>query len=114
MQASTAEVLTNSSSQDAQVDVFGIQEQALEFQVQEDIEKNMQIDQSDILDIKIKDIKTDSSARIFEDIRVLEALYEKEKSPLILKALIEKLSQDYQFDKAKEYADILIAQDGLP
>jgi len=38
-----------------------------------------------------------------QDIAILEKIYEQEKSPDILKLLLEKLNHEYQFEKAKEY-----------
>jgi len=93
----------------AEVDIFGVQEESLNVQTQTEIKEQLNIDQETISDIKIQDIKTDSRASILEDIQVLEKLYKQSPNPLIVKVLIEKLSQDYQFDKAKEYADNLIS-----
>jgi uncharacterized protein YihD (DUF1040 family) len=51
---------------------------------------------------------TDVSKKFNEDINVLEKLYQKNSNLEILKVLIERLIQDYQFDKANEYVKILI------
>ncbi len=57
--------------------------------------------------LKIKDI-TNS----VKDLEILEKIYQKDDSPDILKLLLQKLIEDYQFDKAKAYiSDINIFED---
>ncbi|MCF6333845.1 MAG: hypothetical protein L3J11_11225, partial [Draconibacterium sp.] len=92
------------------LDSFGIQEDLLENKTQEDITKQLNMSPEDILSNKIHKIKTDSAINILEDIKVLENIYQKQKNPLVLKALIEKLQQDYQFDKAKKYIELLAVE----
>lgn len=54
--------------------------------------------------LKIKDINN-----AVKDLDLLEKIYQKEKNPDVLKILLQKLVEDYQFDKAKAYiADINI------
>ncbi len=57
-------------------------------------------------------IKTNEIKNLSQDIAILEKIYEQEKSPDILKLLLEKLNHEYQFEKAKEYIwNINIFQD---
>jgi hypothetical protein len=60
---------------------------------------------------KINSIKT-TITNSTQDIQVLEKIYQQEENPDVLKALLQKLVEDYQFDKAKQYiANINIFQD---
>ena len=103
----------SSLHEEARVDDFGVQERILENNIQEAIYDELNMDKSAVMNTDIDDIKTNNNARIFEDIQVLETIYRQERNPLILNVLIEKLSQDYQFYKAKEYADTMVASSWL-
>ncbi|NOZ44049.1 MAG: hypothetical protein GXP45_02730 [bacterium] len=75
-----------------------------------DNQKNLNMDTQTISKTKIKQIQSDDASSILEDINILKKLYQKQKNPLVLNALIEKLNQDYQFDEAKKYMDVAIAK----
>ena len=53
-----------------------------------------------------------SNSAIFQDLKVLEYLYQKNKNPDLLQSLVEKFLQYYQFDKANQYLDLLAQQKG--
>ncbi len=93
-------------------DRFGIQEDLLYNKTQEEVSRDLHMDSGAILKNKIKQIQSNNSMSILEDIKILEQLYNKQKNPLVLKALIDKLTQDYQFDKAKKYMDLEMANAG--
>jgi len=78
----------------------------------QEIQESFDIWDKEIQEMKFKDLRTkDEWVSLLEDIYLLEKLYDKEKNTDILYTLIEKLSQDYQFDKAKYYVDELIKDD---
>ncbi|MFA7298720.1 MAG: hypothetical protein WC010_03690 [Candidatus Absconditabacterales bacterium] len=52
------------------------------------------------------------NSEIFQDLNVLEYLYTKNKNPELLKPLIEKFLQYYQFDKANQYLALLVQNEG--
>jgi len=89
-----------------------IHEDLIDQQSLQDIQDDFAIDDQDIQEIKFKDLRTkEENSSILEDIYLLEKLYKKAENKEILYALIEKLAQDYQFDKAKYYADELVNSD---
>ncbi len=55
-------------------------------------------------------LHTDSA--IFQDLKVLEYLYQKNKNADLLQPLIEKFLHYYQFDKANQYLDLLVQEQG--
>lgn len=61
--------------------------------ISENIEKGL-----DWAKLKIDDIKNE-----VRDLDILEKIYQKDNNPDILKILLDKLVEDFQFDKAKEY-----------
>lgn len=61
----------------------------------------------DSANIKITNIKN-----YIQDLDLLEKIYQKDENPDVLKLLLQKLLEDYQFDKAKQYIwDINILTD---
>lgn len=61
----------------------------------------------DSANIKITNIKN-----YIQDLDLLEKIYQKDENPDVLKLLLQKLLEDYQFDKAKQYiGDINILTD---
>jgi len=73
-----------------------------------DVESDLQIDESEILNIKIKDLQKSDNSRTLQDIYVLENLYNDIPKPEILWILIEKLSKDYQFEKAHQLSETFV------
>jgi len=78
----------------------------------EEIQENLNLSPEEIDGLGIKDVKKEQDKSLWEDIFLLEKLYKKTKNPSMLKVLIEKLAQDYQFDKAYEYLGKLIKLEG--
>lgn len=110
LQESEKHAISQDKKNTIPLDSFGIQEELLKNKTQEDIATQLHMNKKDILSNRISQLKINSAISIFEDIKVLEKLYKKQKNPLVLKSLIEKLQQDYQFDKAKKYIDIFISE----
>jgi hypothetical protein len=51
-----------------------------------------------VANVKIKNIKN-----YIQDLDLLENIYQKDKNPDVFRLLLQKLLEDYQFDKAKQY-----------
>ena len=96
----------------AMVDDFGIQEEILDADLQEELEQSLNISNADLNDIKINSLQADTDS-IAEDINILKTLYNKQHDAQLLYILIQKLAQNYQFDEAKLYADEIIQTSGL-
>lgn len=84
-----------------QITNTGIQDEEVSFNkvISENIENGLENTK-----LKIKDISNS-----IKDLEILEKIYQKNNSPDVFKLLLQKLVEDYQFDKAKSYiADINI------
>lgn len=60
--------------------------------------------EQDLIQNKVK-----NNADITQDIEILETVYAKNKDINVLKTLIEKLTQNYQFEKANSYLAEMLA-----
>jgi len=65
-----------------------------------DVTSDLQLSVDDIRKLKIKNLRKDDVMNTLEDIFILEKLYEDTNKVEILWLLIEKLAQDFQFEKA--------------
>jgi|GEM_PF-457076 len=74
------------------------------------IEEPTQIEESAIIDPRpdtlVKNLQ--NKVNLTEDIGILEVAYQKDKDMKIAKTLIEKLAQNYEFEKANQYLQELI------
>jgi len=96
------------------VEFATIQEQQIIEKTKDDIKKTLDIKPIDISKIELENISNhNGSTTTFEDIRILEELYKTTNNGSIIQILIQKLAQDYQFDKAYQYANHLITSSGM-
>jgi len=90
------------------LNTINVQESIIDQEAMEDISDQLSISQENIGEFDIDEFQVQKTQSLLEDINILEKIYKKNPKPEILRVLIEKLSQDYQFEKAKDYADLLI------
>ena len=67
-------------------------------------ETDTQDTEQDMISNKVK-----NNRNLTEDIAILETVYAKEKNSNVLKTLIEKLTQNYEFGKANSYLEEILA-----
>ncbi len=95
-----------------EVETTHVDEQKLQTENYQNIDQKLSLSVQDVASLQLKDIKKNSEANTFEDTFILESLYNKTQNIAILKVLIEKLIQDYQFDKAYTYTQKVINVSG--